>query len=126
MGCTVSDPRQVRIASPWVIANSEIRVGQLHRLFPLPRSGSLCRGAHVHARVHLIAHATIVPSPYQDSLRRDGGQARWDFGNWVRDIIVVSVRFRKCQVAFPWARTSTRIQGVVYSSTGSVVIPNSS
>ena len=46
------------------------------QIFPLPRSGPLCRGAHVH----LIAHATIAPSPYQDSLRRDGGQARWELG----------------------------------------------
>jgi hypothetical protein len=36
----------------------------------------LCRDA----RAHLIAHATITPSPYQDSLRRDGGKARWELG----------------------------------------------
>ena len=35
----------------------------------------------------LIAHATIVPSPYQGSLRRDGGQARWELGT----------RHRACQ-----------------------------
>jgi len=72
---------------------------------PAPQS-SLSR-----AHAHLIAHATIVPSPYQDSLRRDGGQARWELGT--RHHCCLSVRFRKCQVAFPWARTSTRIQGVV-------------
>jgi hypothetical protein len=67
----------------------------------IPKLAPLCRGAHVH----LIAHATIAPSPYQDSLRRDGGQARWELGT------SLSVRFRKCQVAFLW---DTRILGVVY------------
>lgn len=68
-----------QLLSAWDIANSGIRVGRLHRF-------STC---HFHDQVlfvaaltftHLIAHATIAPSPYQDSLRRDGGQARWVLG----------------------------------------------
>jgi hypothetical protein len=68
-------------------------------------TGPLCRSAHAH----LIAHATIVPSPYQDSLRRDGGQARWELGtrhHCACQFVSGSVR--------SWARTSTRIHGVVY------------
>jgi len=44
----------------------------------IPKPAPLCRDAHVH----LIAHATITPSPYQDSLRRDGAGKR--VGSWVR------------------------------------------
>jgi hypothetical protein len=100
---STSEPAQ------WVIANSEIQVGRLHK-------SSLSR-AHAH---HLIAHATIVPSPYQDSLRRDGGQARWELGT----------RHHACQFVSGSVRSHfrglERAHALKALSSGGVVIPNPS
>ena len=54
---------------------------------------------HFHDQVlfvHLIVHATIAPSPYQDSLRRDGGLGTG----------------YEISLSLPWARTDACIQGV--------------
>ena len=58
---------------------------------------------------HLIAHATIVPSPYQDSLRRDGGKRIGNWGTGYETSLALVSSFQNLSAA------STRILGVVYT-----------
>lgn len=108
--CVVSYPFIVQLqrggktpSARCVIANSGNRVDRLNRLFfRFPRSGPLCsrRSCSPDPTCHQLCAVMV-------------GKGVGNWGTGYETSLCLSGRFRKCQEAFPWARTSTRIQGVV-------------